>query len=231
MTKNERAVFNGLQTEDDRRRFQSLFWKVRDATPGTPENEFRSEYYRRRRYAENRLEGAQSDRGQIFTLPEREIERSYLRYFSSPAGTAEVSYSAKQIAGKAAVFLTECEGVKFVNYSLMPDRISTVRTKEGLETAQLVFHMRVEDRGGKTIYQQEKEIRINLDEPQYEVMIKRKFIFNDFSPIIEGEFRVSLAFSNKTSQEFFVEELAISTGRLWIVEIKTRPHNITSVPA
>ncbi len=333
MTKNERAVFKGLQTEDDRKRFQSLFWKVRDATPGTPENEFRTEYYRRRRYAENRLEGAQSDRGriyiilgkpaevqnfsgsdkvvdcelwiyqaegrsglpplmhllffrednlgeyklyypglnstldilstgrgqgrlsratayrliqesypelakatlsvipeeanaafssapnssgqtigQIFTLPEREVERSYLRYFSSPAGTAEVSYSAKQIAGKAVVFITERQGVKFLNYSLMPDRISTVRTKEGLETAQLVFHMRIEDRAGKTIYQQEKEIGLSLDEPKYEVMVKRKFTFNDFAPIIEGEFRVSLAFSNKTSQEFFVEERDIVVG-------------------
>ncbi len=59
MTKNERTVFKGLQTEEGRKRFQSLFWKVRDATPGTPENEFMTEYYSRRRYAESRLEGAQ----------------------------------------------------------------------------------------------------------------------------------------------------------------------------
>jgi GWxTD domain-containing protein len=326
MTKNERAVFKGLQAEADRKRFQSLFWKVRDATPGTPENEFMTEFYSRRRYAESRLEGAQSDRGriyiilgkpaevqnfsgsdkvvdcelwiyqaegrsglpplmyllffkkdnldeyklyypglnstleilsagdrrgriskarayrliqesypelakatlsvipeeanaafagtpnssgqtigQIFTLPEREVERGYLKYFSSPAGTTEVSYSAKQVAGKAAVFLTEHQGVKFLNYSLMPDKISTARTKEGLETAHLVFHLRVEDRAGKTIYQQEKEIRLRLDEPKHEAMVKRKLIFNDFAPIIEGEFRVNLTYSNKTSEEFFVE--------------------------
>jgi len=327
ITKNERAVFKGLQTEEDRKRFQSLFWKVRDSTPGTPENEFMTEFYSRRRYAESRLEGAQSDRGriyiilgkppevqnfagsdrvvdcelwiyraegrsglpplmyllfyrrddaveyklyypglnstldilsagnrqgriskvrayrliqesypelakatlsvipeeanvafasapnssgqtigQIFTLPEREVERGYLKYFSSPPGTVDVSYSTKEVAGKAAIFLTEHQGLKFLNYSLMPDKISTARTKEGLETAHLVFHLRVEDRAGKTIYQQEKEIRLRLDKPKHEAMLKRKLIFNDFAPLIEGEHRVSLTYSNKTSEEFFVEE-------------------------
>ena len=333
ITKNERAVFKGLQTEEDRKKFQSLFWKVRDSTPGTPENEFMTEFYSRRRYAESRLEGAQSDRGriyiilgkpaevqnfagsdkvvdcelwiyrgegrsglpplmyllfyrrdeageyklfypglnstleilsagnrqgrmsrarayrliqesypelakatlsvipeeanaafasapnssgqtigQIFSLPEREVERSYLRYFSSPAGTAEVSYSTKQIAGKAAVFLTEYQGVKYLNYSLMPDKISTARTEEGLETAHLVFHLRVEDRAGKTISQQENEIRLRLDKPKYEAMLKRKLIFNDFAPLIEGEYRVSLTYSNKTSEEFFVYEQDIAVN-------------------
>jgi GWxTD domain-containing protein len=327
MTKNERTVFKDLQTEEDRKKFQSFFWKVRDSTAGTPENEFMTEFYSRRRYAESRLEGAQSDRGriyiilgkpaevqnfsgldkvvdcelwiyqaegrsglpplmyllfyrqedageyklyypglnstldilsagnrqgriskarayrliqesypelakatlsvipeeanvafasapnssgqtigQIFTLPEREVERSYLKYFSSPPGTIDVSYSTKEVAGKAAIFLTEYQGVKFLNYSLMPDRISTARTKEGLETAHLVFHLRIEDKAGKTIYQQEKEIRLRLDKPKHEAMLKRKLIFNDFAPLIEGEHRVSLTYSNKTSEEFFVEE-------------------------
>ena len=327
ITKTERSVFKSLQNEEDRKKFQSLFWKVRDATPGTPENEFMTEFQSRRSYAESRLEGVQSDRGriyiilgkplevqnfagldkvvdcelwiyraegrsglpplmyllfyrrdgsgdyklyypglnssldilsagnrqgrmsrarayrliqesypelakatlsvipeeanaafasapnssgqtigQIFTLPEREVEKSYLKYFSSPPGTVEVSYSTKEIAGKAEIFLTEQQGVKFLNYSLMPEMISTARTKEGLETAHLVFHLRVEDRAGKTIYQQEKEIFLRLDEPKHKAMLERKLVFMDFAPLIEGEFRVSLTYSNKTSEEFFVAE-------------------------
>jgi GWxTD domain-containing protein len=331
ITKNERAVFKGLQTEEDRQRFQSLFWKVRDATPGTPENEFMTEFYSRRRYAESRLEGAPSDRGriyiilgkpaevqnfagsdkvvdcelwiyqaegrsalpplmyllffkkdnlgeyklyypglnssldvlsagnrqgrmsrarayrliqeshpelakatlsvipeeanaafasapnssgqtigQIFTLPEREVERSYLRYFSSPAGTTEVSYSAKEISGKAAVFLTEHQGTRFLSYSFMPDRISTARTEDSLETAHLIFLLRVEDKIGRTVFQQEKEIRLRLDESKHKAMLERKLIFNDFAPLIEGEFRISLTYTNKTSEEFFVREQDIA---------------------
>ena len=335
ITQNERSVFKGLRTEEDRKRFQSLFWKVRDASPGTAENEFMAEFYSRRRYAESRLEGAQTDRGriyivmgkpaevqnfsgsdkvvdcelwvyrgegrsglppmmylifyrrddsgeyklyypglnsaldilsagnrqgrmsrmrayrliqesypelakatlavipeeadaafasapnssgqtigQIFSLPEREVERSYLQYFSSPQGTVDVNYSNKEIAGKAVLFLTEHQGVKFLNYSLMPEKISTVRTKEGLETAHLVFLLRVEDRDARTIYQQEKEIRLRLDEPKHKAMLEKKLIFNDFAPLIEGEFKASLVYTNKTSQEFFVveQDLAVEAG-------------------
>lgn len=150
--------------------------------------------------------------GQIYTLPEREVEKHYLKNFTYPAGTIDVSYSTKQIAGKAMVFLTEYQGVKFLNYSLMPDRIQTVETKEGFETAQLAFHLRIEDRAGKTIYQQENEIRLRLDEAKKKTMLERKLTFNDFAPIIEGEFQISLTYSNKTSEEFFVYKQKISVS-------------------
>jgi GWxTD domain-containing protein len=236
ITGTEKAVFKSLKTEEERKRFQTLFWQVRDTTPGTRENEFMTEFRSRRGYAEKRLGGARTDRGRIyiilgqpaevqnfsglekvvdcelwiyraegrgglpplmyllffrqdavgeyklyypgvntpsdilslettgrrsspqrayrtiqvsypelakatlavipdeadnafptalnssartigmiFTLPEREVERSYLRYFNSPAGTVEVGYSARQIAGKVATFVTEGQGVKFLN--------------------------------------------------------------------------------------------------------------------
>jgi hypothetical protein len=59
--------------------------------------------------------------GQIHTLPEKEVEKHYLKNFGYPAGTVDVSYSTKQILGKAMIFLTERQGVKFINYALMPD--------------------------------------------------------------------------------------------------------------
>jgi hypothetical protein len=154
--------------------------------------------------------------GQIFSLPEREVEKSYLQYFSSPQGTVDVNYSNKEIAGKAVLFLTEHEGVKFLNYSLMPDKITTARTKEGLETAHLVFLLRVEDPAARTIYQQEKEIRLRLDEPKHKAMLEKKLSFNDFAPLIDGVFKVSLVFTNKTSQEFFVveQDLIVDQGVL-----------------
>jgi GWxTD domain-containing protein len=352
ITKNERSVFKGLTTEENREKFQSLFWKVRDATPGTPENEFMTEFYSRRRYAESRLDGAQSDRGriyiilgkpdevqnyagsdkvvdcelwvyraegrsglpplmyllfykrdnlgeyklfypgldsttdilssgnrqgrmsrakvyrfiqesypelakatlsvipdeadvlfagtpnssgqtigQIFTLPEREVEKGYLRYFYAPGGSAEVEYSTKQISGKAALFLTGRGGVRFLNYSLMPDRISTARTTEGLETAHLVFHLRVEDEAGRTVFQQEKEIRLRLDEPKQKAVLQRKLIFNDFAPIIDGTFQVRLTYTDKTSAEFFVDEQKLMVNKetpllLAGYEVKAAPADV-----
>jgi len=68
ITKTERSVFQSLKDEESRKRFQNNFWQVRDPTPGTPENEYRNEYYNLWRYAENRLDGAHSDRGRIYLI-------------------------------------------------------------------------------------------------------------------------------------------------------------------
>lgn len=333
MTEAERSVFQSLQDEESRKRFQNNFWQVRDPTPGTPENEFKVEYYLRKRYADTRLGGAHSDRGriylimgkpvevknfvgfeevvdcelwiyraegrpglpplmyllfyrrdnigdyklyypghhssldilstrfnrgrisnikayeiirssfpelakatlsvipdeaniafagglnssgqvisQIYTLPEREVEKNYLKNFTSPPGNIEIGFTTKEIAGKAFVSLTEHNGVKFLNYSLMPETIQTSVTEEGIETAHLVFHLRVKDNVGKTIYQKKNEIHLRLDKAKKKAMLERKFIFNNFAPIVEGEYLIILTFSNKTSEEFFVFEQKITVS-------------------
>jgi len=333
MTKRELSVFKSLQTEEDRKRFQQMFWKARDTTPGTPQNEGMIEYYARRGYAQVHYDGARTDRGriyivlgkpaevqnfsgsekvvdcelwlyqnegrrglppmlyllfyrrdnlgdyvlfypglnsnleilstsymrgsvrtaqayriiqssfpelakatlsvipeeanaafigtpnssatvigQIFNLPEKEVAKGYLRNFSTVEGTVDVSYSAKEIAAKAAFWLTEQNGVRFLNYSLMPDTIRTVKNPDGFQTAHLVFHLRVADAAGKTIIQRDKEIRLKLDDAKTRAMEERKFVFNDLVPIIEGDFDVSLTLTNKTTEEFAVLKERIRTG-------------------
>jgi GWxTD domain-containing protein len=333
MTKRELSVFKSLQTEEDRKRFQQMFWKARDTMPGTPQNEYMIEYYARKGYAEAHYDGARTDRGRIYVLlgkpaevqnysgsekvvdcelwlyqnegrrglppmlyllfyrrdnigdyvlfypglnsnleilstsymrgsvgraqayriisssfpelaraslsvipeeanaafagtpnssanviaqihnlPEKEAEKGYLRNFSVVDGTVDVSYSAREIAAKAAFWLTEQNGIRFLNYSLLPDVVRTVKNPDGFQTAHLVFHLRVEDAAGRTIYQREKEIRLKLDEARKRAMEERKFVFNDLAPIIEGDFDASLTFTNRTTEEFSVHKERILTG-------------------
>ena len=325
MTRAELSVFKSLQTEEDRWRFQKLFWQVRDPTPQTPRNEYVGEYYSRRQYAESELGGVHSDRGQIYvlmgkpkerhnfagyedvvdcelwiyqsegrpglppfmyllfykphnmgeyklyypglhspldilsesyaekniskiqgynilkesfpdlaaatlsvlpevgtgalfgsstasahvlsqiyTLPEREVKKSYLKNFASGEGIVAVDYSTKEIAGKGQLFISEDRGFKFLNYSLLPDAIQTAKTTDTLDTARIVVTLRVEDSEGRTIHQQERELNLSLDQAQKKAMEERKMAFNDFAPIIPGEFSISVAFSNQTTKEFFV---------------------------
>lgn len=68
MTRLERQTLEFIKTEEDRRRFQEAFWKVRDADPTTPANEFKDEYQRRLEHAGKRLNGINSDRGRIHLL-------------------------------------------------------------------------------------------------------------------------------------------------------------------
>jgi len=70
----EKQVFEKLQTDRERDLFIQAFWKQRDPTPGTEENEFRTEHYRRINHAnyylgrQSTLPGWKTDRGRIYII-------------------------------------------------------------------------------------------------------------------------------------------------------------------
>jgi GWxTD domain-containing protein len=72
ITNEERNAFRQLGTDEEREHFIEQFWLRRDPTPGTPDNEFKEEHYRRIAYANGRfttpsgLPGWKTDRGRIY---------------------------------------------------------------------------------------------------------------------------------------------------------------------
>jgi GWxTD domain-containing protein len=77
ITPEERAAFLGLSTDAERDRFIEQFWQRRDPTPGTAQNEFKDEHYRRIAYANDHFTskiglpqgaGWRMDRGHIYIL-------------------------------------------------------------------------------------------------------------------------------------------------------------------
>jgi len=68
----ERIVFRGLRTDEERNHIIEQFWLRRDPTPGTPENEHKEEHYRRVQYANDHfgstVPGWKTDRGRIYIV-------------------------------------------------------------------------------------------------------------------------------------------------------------------
>jgi GWxTD domain-containing protein len=62
ITSEERAAFQKLTADQERENFIEAFWKRRDPSPGTEENEYREEHYRRIAYV-NELSTSISRRG------------------------------------------------------------------------------------------------------------------------------------------------------------------------
>lgn len=87
----ERAAYQRLTTDEEREKFIEQFWLRRDPTPGTPENEFRKEHYRRIAYANERFAagrpGWKTDRGHMYIVygPPDEME-------AHPGGAQQRSY-------------------------------------------------------------------------------------------------------------------------------------------
>jgi GWxTD domain-containing protein len=80
ITDEERQAFRKFQTNDEREQFIEQFWLRRDPTPGTIENEFKEEHYRRIAYANEHfaagIPGWRTDRGRIYIVygPPDELE-------------------------------------------------------------------------------------------------------------------------------------------------------------
>jgi len=72
ITNDERAAWKKLTTDDEREQFIEAFWERRNPSPGSPENEFKEEYYRRIAYANEHyasgIPGWKSDRGRIYIM-------------------------------------------------------------------------------------------------------------------------------------------------------------------
>jgi len=110
ITPKEKELFLQLETDKTRDIFIEAFWKQRDPSPGTPENEFKEEHYRRFSYAnkyfgrETTRPGWQTERGRIYIIlgPPLDIGRYEGEGFVFPARIW--SYQGKPQYGLPSAF-------------------------------------------------------------------------------------------------------------------------------
>jgi GWxTD domain-containing protein len=332
MTNAEKSVFHSLKTEEDRSRFVDSFWKARDRSPQTPQNEYKAEYYQRISTAKKSLGGIRSDRGkiylilgeptekqtfigserlvdaelwtyygegrpglppvmnliffrrgnagdfrlyfpgvdtamdvispaylysvdnavvayeelrksnieladatlsvipgegtpgapatatlssrvlaQIYALPEKESSPSYLRAFGSLEGSVDVTYSTREMPGFILTALSRSRGFTFFNYAVAPEAVHLSRLADNQYASSLHLNLKIESRGGKTIYQQERNVEFRLDPSEKKALDERKIMFSGFLPIIPGAFHIKIVLSNRTTQEFLIDEESFET--------------------
>ncbi len=103
----ERAAFLALQTDAEREHFIEQFWKRRDPTPGTPENEFKDEHYRRIAVANLHFPtalgkaGRKTDRGRIYIVygPPDEIDEHSSSEHLRPGQVPFIDWTYRYIDG------------------------------------------------------------------------------------------------------------------------------------
>jgi GWxTD domain-containing protein len=81
ITDEERAAYKRLQIDEERQHFIAQFWERRNPIPGSADNAFRKEHYRRIQYTNNHftsmtVPGWKTDRGRIYIMfgPPDEID-------------------------------------------------------------------------------------------------------------------------------------------------------------
>lgn len=72
ITSEERSAFLHLETNEERENFIENFWERRNPDPGSPENSYKEEYYRRVAYTNEHfssgIPGWKTDRGRIYLM-------------------------------------------------------------------------------------------------------------------------------------------------------------------
>lgn len=139
----------------------------------------------------------------IYTLPEREAESGYVRNFKLPGGTVEVSHTTNAIRGFSHFAVTRSKGVAFISYALMPDTVSMKAAAPDAYSADIQIDIKIEDLSGKLIFQNQRNIPLQVNLSRKQEIEKRKIIFYNAEPIIEGAFAITVSYLNKTGQEFF----------------------------
>ena len=126
ISSDERKAFEKLTDNKDRDHFIEEFWSRRDPTPGTTENEFKEEHYRRIAYSNEHfaahVRGSLTDRGRIYILygPPDAVQRQAIngvpeeiwRYEAFSAPGRFVGYEGKlsRTGNKVVlVFIDECQ--------------------------------------------------------------------------------------------------------------------------
>jgi GWxTD domain-containing protein len=141
----ERDVFMKLTSDRDRDIFIEMFWKQRDPTPGTPENEYKEEMVKRFQYVNRQFgrssvrEGWRTDMGRIYMIlgPPASIERFESSSFLVPC-QAWTYYGNpdKDLPNLFVILFFQKGGVgDYKLYDAMVDGpTSLLMDKKGLET-------------------------------------------------------------------------------------------------
>jgi GWxTD domain-containing protein len=138
----------------------------------------------------------------IQAIPEKAVKNMYAQKFLMYKDSVEVEYTANYIDSDSFVRILKDEsGHDFVHYAIELNRFS-VQEFQGKYTASFRINGQLTDMDGRTIYQYEGSLPIDLDQTQLRSVTYKPFDIYDMFPLIPGTYKFSVLLKNETSQEF-----------------------------
>ncbi|MGB6866787.1 MAG: GWxTD domain-containing protein [Candidatus Aminicenantaceae bacterium] len=142
----------------------------------------------------------------IYTVPQKELKDNYAQKFLAYKDKVEVEYSANYIDNDSSIrILQNPPGVYFVHYIVEIMKFSLQQFQDKY-TTHLKINGNVSDSEGRTIYQYEGSISVELDEDQLKSIAYKPFAIYDMFPLIAGSYKFSVILKNEVSKEFTTVE-------------------------
>jgi GWxTD domain-containing protein len=140
--------------------------------------------------------------GKIDTLPHSKVDDKYAYDFLEHKAVVEVSYSVHFMGNHNLVnVIQDPAGLFFVNYTIVPDFFS-VDVFQGKYFTNLRLTLLVKDLEGRTIFQRERNVPVELREKELKAIGEKPFHLCDSFPLISGQYKLNLLFENTVTREF-----------------------------
>jgi len=126
---------------------------------------------------------------EIDSYPKKKVNDAYAYDFLEHKASVEVSYSVHFMGNRSAVsVLKDPAGLFFLSYVIVPDSLS-LDAYQDKYLGDLKTTLRLSDASGKTIFQQEKYIPIELRKEELKAIEKNSFQLYDASPSFPAPIR------------------------------------------
>lgn len=145
----------------------------------------------------------------ISNVPRRLVHDAYAEKFLLFKDIVEVDYSANYVDSDSLVaVLADPSGLHFVNYLLELKKLSLALDR-GTASTRLILNGNVTDSQGRSIFQFENAIPLELTEDELKNVTYNPFDIQEMFPLIPGRYRLSILLKNEVSKEFTSMERAI----------------------
>jgi GWxTD domain-containing protein len=146
----------------------------------------------------------------IPTLGYEAVKDGYADKLLKYKDIVEVEYTANYIENDALVQVTrDAAGRAFVHFLIEPARLSIERF-EGLYRTVFDVNAIVSDAAGRTIYQFDRRVPLELNSDQFAKIRDRQVSYQDVFPLIEGDYKLSVLWKNTVSKEFTSLEATVN---------------------
>jgi GWxTD domain-containing protein len=138
----------------------------------------------------------------IYRAPQKDLNERYAGKFLMYKDLVEVDYTANYIDNDhSVIILKDPSGIYFVHYVVELMRFSIQQYQDKYST-HLKVNGNVSDLEGKTIYQYEGSISIELSETELKNISYKPFDLYDMFPLLPGTYKFSVIIKNEVSKEF-----------------------------
>lgn len=138
----------------------------------------------------------------IMSLPQRMVEDAYAEAWFRHKDMIEVEYSTNFIRSDYEVWAVRSEqGHYLIHYTVEPVKLSVSQDGKNY-LVRIELNGRISDSQGRTIYQFDKSLPLDLRPEELAEIQKRSISFQDVFPLIPGNYTFDLLLKNPISREF-----------------------------